>query len=83
MANQRKPVCQTACPGSDRVERGYQPRLIALSIVPNYLELSIVKVRARRRLEAKAGQLNTLQTVVLVRNHAHACQKENMVKPHG
>ena len=42
------------CPGSDRVERGYQPRLIALSIVPNYLKIS----------KNNGEQLNILQTVV-------------------
>ena len=26
------------CPGSASVERSYQPRLIALAIVPNYLK---------------------------------------------
>jgi hypothetical protein len=34
----RKSQMNVGCPGSDRVERGYQPRLIALSIVPNYLK---------------------------------------------
>ena len=36
MANRRQPVCQTACLGSDNAERSYQPRLIALPIVPDY-----------------------------------------------
>jgi hypothetical protein len=28
-------VTERCCPGSDKAERSYQPRLIALPIVPN------------------------------------------------
>ena len=44
------------CLGSDNAERSYQRRLIALPIVPNYLKEQL-------------GQLNTLQTVVLIKPH--------------
>ncbi len=56
-------MTQIACPGSDRVERGYQPRLIALSIVPNYL-VKLSKSLSAEARRAKAEQLNILQTVV-------------------
>jgi hypothetical protein len=42
------------------VERGYQPRLIALSIVPNYLPERLYGVPYSKNKE----QLNILQTVV-------------------
>jgi hypothetical protein len=61
------------------VERGYQPRLIALSIVPNYLwpalagaGLSIVKVTT----EYPANGSSSLDL-------SHTAKEENMVKPHG
>ena len=74
-----KPITQTlGCPGSDRTERSSQPRLIALSIVPNYLSepassfRQIVQRYLPERLGgvpsilSKNGQLNTLQTAVQI-----------------
>ena len=59
------------CPGSGGAERSYQPRLIALPIVPNYLwqnafmAFRYFKERPTFALCATVGkQLNTLQTVV-------------------
>jgi hypothetical protein len=45
---------QSHCLGFDRVERSYQPRFIALSIVPGHV----------KELDHSSRQLNTLQTVV-------------------
>jgi hypothetical protein len=44
-----------SCPGSDRVERSSQPRLIALSIVPNYLKEQYYPDALRRPTEYPAN----------------------------
>ena len=64
------------CPGSHRVERSAQPRLIALWIVPNYVKEPDLAARTR-----EVGQLNILQTVVPT--DTRRVGKEYMVKPHG
>jgi hypothetical protein len=59
------------------VERGYQPRLIALSIVPNYLvkepwnetRFDFLTNGARKLNPVSFPQLNTLQTVVPLSTH--------------
>ena len=65
---------ETDCLGSDNAERRYQLRLIALPIVPDYLDLllSIVKVTT----EYPANDSSSLDL-------SHTGNEENMVKPHG
>ena len=87
------------CLGSDNAERSYQPRLIALPIVPDYL-VKFSKSLSAEAHRAKAEQLNILQTVVSTDQTSNAAflralrfvfppafargtENEVMVKPHG